>query len=329
MKRRAFHLPLLLALLFLSVLLSLLIGEASMSPDRFLGGLFAREGYETESAILLYIRLPRALGAVVAGAALALAGVLLQHVMGNPLASPNTVGVNAGAGFFTILTLSLFPTATALLPMAASLGAFLTALLILSVSGSVGGGRGTVILAGIACTSLFQAGISFFSLLDTDVLASYSAFSIGGLAGVTLSSLLLPAILLLAVLLAALCLARPLTALSLGDGAAAALGVRVRLVRTVAILLASVAAGAAISFAGLLGFVGLAVPHIGRRLFGHGLGRELLTAPLLGGILLVLADLLARTMLSPSDIPVGILTSLLGAPFFLILLLQKRRAHDA
>ena len=96
-----------------------------------------------------------------------------------------------------------------------------------------------------------------------------------------------------------------------------------------AVLLASAAAGAAISFAGLLGFVGLAVPHIARRLFGHGLGRELLTAPLLGAILLVLADLLARTVLSPSDIPVGILTSLLGAPFFLALLLKKRRMHDA
>ena len=165
MTRRAVYIPLLLALLLLALLLSMLIGQASLSPDRFWGGLLAQEGYETESAILLYIRLPRTLGAVIAGAALALAGVLLQHVMGNPLASPNTVGVNAGAGFFTILTLSLFPTATALLPMAAALGAFLTALLILSISGSVGGGRGTVILAGIACTSLFQAGISFFSLL--------------------------------------------------------------------------------------------------------------------------------------------------------------------
>ena len=110
---------------------------------------------------------------------------------------------------------------------------------------------------------------------------------------------------------------------------ASVMGVNIKPLRICCILCASASAAAVVSFAGLLGFVGLAVPHIGRRLFGHGLGHELLTAPLLGGILLVLADLLARTMLSPSDIPVGILTSLLGAPFFLILLLQKRRAHDA
>ena len=122
-------------------------------------------------------------------------------------------------------------------------------------------------------------------------------------------------------------LSRPLSALALGDGAAAALGVRVRCVRTLAVLLAALAAGAAISFAGLLGFVGLAVPHMTRRLLGHGLRHELLLAPVLGADLLLLADLLARTLFAPSDIPVGILTAALGAPFFLILLFGRGRSH--
>lgn len=315
------------ALLLLAALFSLAVGSSDIPLSRLLGALLGREGHETEAAILRYIRLPRALAAMLAGAALSLSGVLLQHVMGNPLASPNTVGIHAGAGFFTVLSLSLFPTAIGLLPFSAFLGAFLTALLSLLLAGSAGGGRQTVILAGIACTSLFGAGISFFSVLDTDVLAPYSAFSVGGFAGVTAGALPVPALLFFAALLASLLLSRRLSALTLGDGAAAALGIRVRTLRTVAILLASLSAAAAISFAGLLGFVGLAVPHIGRRLFGHGLLRELCTAPLLGALLLLLSDLLARTLFAPSDIPVGILTAMLGAPFFLILLLRGRHRY--
>lgn len=326
MKRRLLMLSLITALP-LAFLLSIMIGSALLSLDGFFGGLFGRTGYETERAILLYIRLPRALAAILAGAGLSLAGVLLQHVMDNPLAGPNTVGVNAGAGFFTVLLLSLLPSATPYLPIAAFLGAFATALLILALARLSGGGRYTVILAGIACTSLFSAGISLFSVLDTDVLAAYSAFSVGGLAGVTMAKLILPAVLILLSLIGALTLIRPLSALALGDASATALGIRVRAVRTVAVLLSAMSAGAAISFAGLLGFVGLAVPHITRRLLGNGLRRELIYAPIVGATLLLLADLAARTLFRPSDIPVGIITAALGAPFFLILLLGRRGAH--
>ena len=318
----------LLLLLLLAALLSLTLGSSHIPADRFFGGLFGQEGYETEAAILLYIRLPRTLGAILAGAALSLAGVLLQHVTGNPLAGPNTIGVNAGAGFATVLFLSLLPSAVAILPLAAFLGAFLTALLTLSLAAWAGGGRTTVVLAGIVCTSLFGAGISFFSVLDTDVLAQYSAFSIGGLAGVTGRALLLPLVLVMAAWGVSLLLSGRIAVLALGDGPAAALGVRVRLLRILVLLLGSASAAAAISFAGLLGFVGLAVPHMCRRLTGDGLRRELCSAPLLGALLLLIADLGARTLFAPSDIPVGILTALFGAPFFLILLL-KRRCRDA
>ena len=326
MKRFFMFLAPILALPIVAIL-SMAIGSADIPLDRFFGGLFGRAGFETEHAILLYIRLPRTLGAILAGAALSLAGVLLQQVMDNPLAGPNTVGVNAGAGFFTVLVLSLLPAATPHLSIAAFLGAFLTALLILALARLAGGGKSTVILAGIACTSLFGAGVSFFSILDTDVLSAYSAFSVGGLAAVKLSALPIPALLTLLALIGALLLSRPLSALALGDGAAAALGVRVRTVRTLAVLLAAMAAGAAISFAGLLGFVGLAVPHMTRRLYGSGLLKELLLAPPIGATLLLLADLFARTAFAPSDIPVGIVTAVLGAPFFLILLLGRRGSY--
>ena len=326
MKHRILMLAL-IAALPLSFLLSMVVGSADLSVDRFLGGLFGNVGYETEQAILLFIRLPRALAAIRAGAALSLAGVLLQHVMDNPLAGPNTVGVNAGAGFFTVLSLSIWPSTAPYLSLFAFFGAFLTVLLILTLSRLSGGGKSTVILAGIACTSLFGAGVSFFTVLDTDVLSAYSAFSVGGLAGVMLPELMLPAVLTLIALIGSLLLLRPLSALAIGDASAAALGIRVHTVRTLAVLLAAMAAGAAISFAGLLGFVGLAVPHISRRLLGDGLRREIIFAPILGATLLLLADLLARTLFSPSDIPVGILTAALGAPFFLMLLLGRRGSH--
>lgn len=325
--KRSFTMLVIVAALPLTTLLSMVIGSAELPFDRFLGGLFGYAGFETERAILLFIRLPRTLAAILAGAALSLAGVLLQHVMDNPLAGPNTVGVNAGAGFFTVLVLSLWPMATAYLSIAAFLGAFLTALLILGLARLSGGGKSTVILAGIACTSLFSAGVSFFSVLDTDVLSAYSAFSVGGLAGVMLSELALPSILFLISLSGALLLSRSLSALALGDGSATALGVRVKAVRTLAVLLAAMAAGAAISFAGLLGFVGLAVPHMTRRMLGDGTRRELIFAPILGATLLLLADLAARTLFAPSDIPVGIVTAALGAPFFLMLLLGRGRSH--
>ena len=316
----------LIGALFGAFLLSMTLGSTRLSPAAFFGGLFGRAGFETESAILHYVRLPRTLAAVIAGVGLSLSGVLLQSVMDNPMAGPNTIGVNAGAGLFAVLSLTVFPAVGALLPFAAFLGALISTALVLLAARWAGGGRTTVILAGIACTSLFQAGISFFSVIDTDVLAGYSAFSIGGFSGVPLAALPLPAALITAALLTAVLLSRRITLLSLGDGIATSLGVRVRLLRTVTLALAALSAAAVISFAGLLGFVGLIVPHIARRLTGHNLAALLLSAPLVGATLLLLADLGARTLLAPSDIPVGIVTSLIGAPFFFLLLLRRRPA---
>lgn len=327
MRRVLLLFAVLLPLLLLATLLSLALGSSTIAPGELFSALLSRPGYETEAAILLYIRLPRTLAALLAGAALSLSGVLLQHVLSNPLASPNTVGVNAGAGFFTILHLSLFQAASFLLPFSALVGAGLAALLVVAVSRAAGGGRGTVILSGIICSSLFGAGISFFSILDADVLSQYSAFSIGGFAGIRSEELLLPAILTALVLLFSLLLSRRIAALSLGDGMAASLGIRPRVLRTAVLLLAATSAAAAISFSGLLGFVGLAVPHITRRLSGGGIGRELAIAPLLGALLLLLSDLAARTLFVPSDVPVGILTTALGAPFFLILLMKRREPY--
>jgi len=314
-----------LALLTASVL-SLLFGGAYLSPADALGGLFGM-GTDTSMVIMQGIRLPRMLGAVLAGIGLSISGALLQSVTDNALASPNVIGVNSGAGVCVILLLAFLPTAAPLLPLAAFAGAFLTTLIIIATAGRFGTSKATVILAGIALTSILNAAISLISLIDTDVLSAYSYFSVGGLSGLTTDRLLLPAILITASLLGALLLSRQLEVLKLGDTVATSLGIRVRHLRTVALLCASASAAAAVSFAGLLGFVGLIVPHVARKLVGCYTRHVLIAASLLGGTLVLLADLLGRTLLAPTEIPVGIIMALVGAPFFLFLLLRRRRYH--
>ncbi len=312
------------AVLTIVLFSALLFGGATLSPSEALGGLFGI-GTDTEIIIMQSIRLPRVLGACLAGIGLSVSGVLLQSVTDNALASPNVIGVNAGAGFAVILLLATLPALSPLLPLAALLGAFFATLIIVGIAGHIDSSRATVILAGIALTALLNAAISLISLIDTDVLASYSYFSIGGLSGVALEDLFLPATLIFLSLAVSLLLSRHIEVLKLGDTVAASLGVRVKLLRTLALLCASASAAAAVSFAGLLGFVGLIVPHVARRLVGTYTFHVLLCSALGGGTLVLLADLIGRTVLSPTEIPVGIIMALVGAPFFLYLLLRRDR----
>lgn len=315
---------LLLVLLAGMALLSLRAGSASLGWRAFFGGLFRQPGYGTETTILWYIRLPRIVGAVLAGAGLSVSGVLLQGVTGNELAGPNIIGVNAGAGFAVMLWLFFLPGRILGIPLGAFCGAFLTTLLIVSLASRIYSSKSTVILAGIAVTAMLNAGISFFSLLDPDVLVSYNYFSVGGLSGVHLQELAVPAAIILAALLAALLLSRQIDILCLGDALASSLGVRVRRLRTLCLVLASASAAAVVSFAGLLGFVGLVAPHMARRLAGPGMKLLLPVAALLGAILVLAADLLGRILFAPSELPVGIVMALIGAPFFFWLLLRRR-----
>mgnify|MGYP002587370077 CR=1 FL=1 len=326
-KRLPFSLALaaLTAILLAVAVLSLRLGSAHLSWSAFFGGLFHQKGFETETLILYAVRLPRLTAAVLAGAGLSVSGVLLQSVTGNDLASPGIIGVSSGAGFMVILCLSFFPAAFVFVPAAA----FGTTLLILTAANKIGGGKQTFILAGIAFTAILNAAISFLSLLDTDVLTAYNYFSVGGLSGVQTKSLIVPGAVIFVCIGLCLCLARRINLLCLGDGLASSLGVRVRLLRTVCLILASASAGAVVSFAGLLGFVGLVIPHIARRLFGMNTKRLLAAAPILGAVLVLLGDLLGRVALAPTEIPVGIVMSAIGAPFFFGLLLKKSGGNYA
>ena len=313
------------AVLFVLCLLSLRFGSTYIGWGDFFAALFSREG---SAAVILYgIRIPRLLGGLVAGVGLAVSGLLLQSITDNKMASPNLVGVSSGAGFAVILTLSTAAVPTVFLPFAAFLGAFIATLVIVSISSRLGMGKGTVVLVGLAFGSILSAGISLLSLLDSDVLADYNAFSIGSLSGVGLSDIALPAVFVTISFALTRVTAHRINLLSLGDTAAEALGVNVRRLRALCMLLASASAAAAVSFSGLLGFVGLMAPHIARAFFGADVRRLVTPTAMFGALLVVASDLLGRLIFAPSELPVGIIMSLLGAPFFLGLLMVGGRKN--
>ncbi len=303
---------------------ALFLGSTYISIKDALNGLFG-DSSSTASVIMLHFRLPRVLSAMLAGIGLSISGVLLQSITDNRLASPNIIGVNSGAGLAVIAIMSFFPQLILFTPLAAFLGALATTFIILLISGRIGQTKISVILAGMALTSILNSCISLISLIDTDVVSSYNFFSVGGLSGVSSKQLTIPAILIFISLAVSLLLSSKINLLGLGDGIAASLGVRVKLLRIICIICACASAASVVSFAGLLGFAGLIVPNIARRIVGENIFFKLSASALIGSSLLIFADMLGRIMFAPSEIPVGIVMALIGSPFFLAILLRGNK----
>lgn len=317
------------ALTTLLAVLSLALGAADLSPAEVLRALAGLDPDSVAARVVLYARLPRVCASLLTGAALAVAGVIIQTVLANPLAAPHIIGVNAGAGLAVTLCCAVAP-AAALQPLAAFAGAMAAVLLVLAFSEATGASRITLVLAGVAISNIFSALIDAVTTVFPDALTGYADFRMGGLAGVTLARLAPAAVLIAVSLAATVALAGSLDVLALGTETAQSLGLRVRPVRLVFLALAAALAGAAVSVCGLVGFVGLLVPHIVRRLVG-GESRPLVLCSALGGAaLMTLCDLLARLVAAPFELPVGTVLSLVGGPFFLWLLIRQRggRTHD-
>lgn len=316
---------LLFVLLIITVIAAVLCGSVHMSYESLIGGILKKDGFETESIILYSLRLPRVTGAILAGTGLSCSGVLLQAVTGNKLASPNIIGVNAGAGFTVILLMAFFPAAVSLMPFAAFAGAFAATCFILVLSSKISFTKSSVILSGVAVTALLNAGISFISYYDTDLFSFYKSFSVGGLSAVVHENLRVPAIIIFLSIFLSLFLSSRIDTLCLGDSLAGSLGVNVKLLRLSCLALASALAGSVVSFAGLLGFVGLVIPHIAKKLAPGDTFTLIINSSLSGAILVLLSDLAGRTLLSPTEIPVGIIMSFIGAPFLFYLLTGGRK----
>ena len=302
---------------------SLCVGAAGVTLPQ-IWSVLCGERESAAARILLYVRLPRTVAAVFAGAGLAGAGVIIQTLLNNPLAGPNIIGVNAGAGFFAVLFCAVFPAAPRFVPLGAFAGALITVLLVYNIARKTGASRITIVLAGVAVNSFLNACTDTVHTLVPDALVGGNTFRIGGLASLSTKTLW-PACILIGVALAgALLLRNELDLLALGDDTAASLGLPVKLFRFLLLMAAACLAGASVSFAGLLGFVGLIVPHIARFWVGSETRYLLPLSALLGGAFLTLCDILARTLFAPFEIPVGIILSFLGGPFFIWLLVRRR-----
>lgn len=312
-----------------AALLSICLGAAKISPAELLSALFS--GGQTPAAgIVRYVRLPRTAACLAAGAALAVSGAIIQSVLANPLASPNIIGVNAGAGLMVGLCCAFLPD-----DGPGALGCGLsrrdggctagagdrTADRRLSDDGDPRGGGGQCVPE----RRNRRSSDPFSGCRDRK-----RRFPCGRLFGSAGGTALAAALLILMGVALSFTLANELDLLALGEDTAHGLGLSVRRMQFLLLGIAAVLAGATVSFAGQLGFVGLIVPHLARRLVGSGNGILLPMCALSGAALVTLCDLAARLLFAPYELPVGILLSLIGGPFFLMLLVRQRggRLHD-
>lgn len=309
-----------------AAVLSLCLGAVALTPLQLWQALI-HGPKNVEGYILWYARLPRTAACLLAGSALASSGCILQRMLGSDLASPGIIGVNAGAGLGVAVCCALGALSGWAFSLAAFAGAVVAVLAVAVLAWRGGTARSAVILAGVATGSILSALRDALTTLVSDAVMLTGEFRVGGFSAVVGARLTPAAVLIIGALLVALTLCRQLDVLSLGEETARSLGMSVRTVRSVFLLLAAILAGAAVSFAGLLGFVGLLVPHMARRLVGSESRRVLPMSILLGAALVTACDLVSRLLFAPHELPVGILLSVLGGPFFLVLLLKKGGPH--
>ncbi|WP_020618810.1 FecCD family ABC transporter permease [Paenibacillus daejeonensis] len=307
-------------LLVLSMLYGLMYGSVSVPLQEIWPALTGHSNYST---IVFDLRLPRILIGLLVGASLAAAGAILQGVMRNPLADPGIIGVSAGGGLAAVITMVVLPQFSYLLPAAAFLGAFGASLVVYAFAWDKGSAPVRIVLAGVAVNAMLGAVMNGIMVLYSDRVQAVLPWLSGGLNGRSWHHLSFMAPYAIVGLLLALLAIKPANLLLLGDDSAQLLGQKVERQRLLLILLSSLLAGAAVSVAGLVGFVGLVVPHAIRLLLGDDY-RYLMPLSMIGGAaLVVLADTTARTWFDPVELPVGILLAVIGGPFFLILLRKR------
>lgn len=329
------------AVVVVGITLSAVTGQLPITPGEVVGSLLRALGIDngwasddtTIESTLWVVRFPRIVMGLTVGAALAVAGAVMQAIFGNPLAEPGVVGVSSGAAFGAALGIVLgslglgfFTTswATAGLAFAGGLGA---TLLVYTVSRSNGRTEVvTLLLTGIAINAFAGAGLAFLLFAGTAASREQIVFwQLGSLNGSRWVEVGIVTVVSVAGLVVALLIAGRLNLLALGERSARHLGVNVEALRVGAIVLVALLTGVAVAFCGIIAFVGLVVPHIIRMAIGPSHRPLILASAIGGGALLVYADLVARTVVAGADLPIGMLTSLIGGPFFFFLLYRQRK----
>ena len=281
------------------------------------------------------IRLPRTLLCILVGAILAICGTVTQGLFRNPLAEPGIIGVSAGASLGGAVAIVLFseyntdyPNIVNIIavPLLAFLGAMVATGFVYRLGTNKLGTSVTImLLAGVAITALSFAGLGYMNFIANDqMLRDISLWQMGSLAGASWTSILLCATTLFVLLVCFTRNAMPLNALLLGEAEAAHLGIPVQKLKRLLMLLTAIGVGVAVSVSGMIGFIGLIIPHLGRMLCGPDHRSLVPISACLGALLLTITDMISRTVLAPAELPVGIVTAMIGAPFFIYLLFQQR-----
>ncbi|MFQ4141252.1 iron ABC transporter permease [Chlorogloeopsis sp. ULAP02] len=324
--------PLMLLLLGLTIFVAMVMnvgrGEYPISPLDIVKTLFGIDTGNPDHAFVIYnLRLPRTLVALMVGMAMAISGTIFQGLTRNPLADPGIIGINAGASLAAVTVIVLFPSAPIYtLPLSAFTGALLMAVLIYSLAWNGGSSPLLFILMGVGLSAIASAFtsllITFGEIYDVSNALVWLAGSVYGRTWEQVFSLLPWLIVFIPM---ALILARHLNALNLGDDVAKGIGTRVEWQRGLLVLVGVALAGAGVATAGMISFVGLIAPHLGRQLVGATHEGLIPTSALLGGMIVVIADFLGRTLFAPIEIPCGVVTAAVGAPYFLYLLIRNRK----
>lgn len=317
----------LVILLLIGVFLSISIGSTRIPLSDIISSMQQGDNTSKTYRIISFVRIPRTLAAVLAGCALSVSGAILQSVLNNSLASPSIIGVNSGAGLFTVLIAAFYPASLYYTTIAAFIGALIAVFLVYFIARRTGASRMAIVLSGVAVSSFIGAMTDTVLTLKPDAAIERTAFLIGGFSGITMSRLSFAGCFIVFAFVITLVFGYDMNILALGDESAKSLGLNVARLRFIFLILAAMLAGSAISFAGLLGFVGLIVPHVSRLFVGYDNRILIPVSALLGSIFTLLCDLLARVLFAPFEIPVGIIMSFLGGPFFIYLLIKGRRGQ--
>lgn len=312
------------------------LGPLDLSPVQVWGIIghhlgadsFPDDVSQLQSAAVWRVRVPRALLAALAGAGLALCGALLQTLLRNPLADPYILGISNGASLGAVAVIVLGAGGAILgLTGGAFIGGVISFGLMLALAGLAGGTTDKIILAGVAATQLFAALTSLVIMVSADAETTRSVlfWMLGSLASTSWTEVAVATVIVVAATAAALSRPSSLDAFAFGEDSAKSLGVDVGKLRLAMLLLTAAVTAALVASSGAIGFVGLVMPHVARMLVGPMHRRMLPTAMLLGAVLLVWVDALARTVAAPQEIPVGVFTAIIGVPVFIAVLLKTRR----
>lgn len=301
-------------------------GSTELSFSEVLKSL-SEDTTSPEEQILIYVRIPRTLAALVCGAALAVSGAVIQSVLANRLASPGIIGVNSGAALAVTVCTALGIYGGWQISLFSFIGAFCSVMIVSLGAKRFGASRGTVILLGVAMNSLLGAFSDMIITFVPEVGIMSNDFKIGEFSSVTYQTLIPPLIIICITILIILTLRCELDVISFGDENARGLGMNPLVMRVLLLMLAALLAGCAVSIAGLLSFVGLIVPHLVRRISGNESGHVIGLCAIYGGAFVSFCDIIARTLFSPYEVPVGMIMAFLGAPFFIFILIRGGKSN--